>query len=85
MFKIPFYMAMTGLSLKLLFCGRAETQTFAVVALFCALIIIGALWEQIDSTPFGFTFWAFVSIIPQMRALQTEKGGISLEAQRQPA
>jgi O-antigen ligase len=65
--------------------SHAEAQIFTAVAVFCTLIIIGALWEQIDSTPFGFTFWAFVSIIPRMRSLQIENGGPSYETQQLPA
>jgi O-antigen ligase len=65
--------------------SHGEAQVFTVIALFSALLIIGALWEQIDSTPFGFTFWALVTAIPQMYSLKVNNRRLSYETQEFPA
>jgi len=52
---------------------QADAQTFEVMALFAVVLIIGSTWERLDCTPFGFTFWALVSIIPQMHLLKNQE------------
>lgn len=41
-----------------------DSCSFAVGSLMIAAIILGSVGSDIDSSPFGFTFWALVTLLP---------------------
>ena len=41
-----------------------DATAFAICGLFFYVLIMGAMGETIDTTPFGFTFWMIVSMLP---------------------
>jgi O-antigen ligase len=54
-------------SIKLLRRTRDATA-FAISGLFFYVLIMGSMGETIDTSPFGFTFWMIVSMLPIVTA-----------------
>lgn len=47
---------------------RNDSVSFAVASLTVAIVIIGAVGADIDSSPFGFIFWGLVTMLPLLEA-----------------
>jgi O-antigen ligase len=43
---------------------RNDAVSFAVVSVFLVVLLFAFVGEDIDSSPFGFTFWALVTLLP---------------------
>lgn len=43
-----------------------DPRIFAVCSLFLYVLIMGAVGETIDTSPFGFTFWMVTSMLPML-------------------
>lgn len=46
---------------------RDDAVSFAVACLTVTAVIIGAVGANIDSSPFGFTFWGLVTMLPLLQ------------------
>ena len=47
---------------------RKDSVTFAVCALFLAMMVLGSIGEDLDTSPFGFAFWCMITILPLLRS-----------------
>jgi O-antigen ligase len=70
--------AMMVYAFKLLW-RRRDSESFAVSNLMIAAFLVGAVGANIDSSPFGFTFWALVTMLPLLTSQSPEE-----EADRVP-
>ncbi len=50
-----------------LFRERKDAVSFTVSSLFLMIFLFGFIGEDIDSSPFGFTFWCLVTMLPFLR------------------
>jgi len=44
--------------------ARRDAVSFAVASVFIVILLFSFVGEDIDSSPFGFTFWALVTMLP---------------------
>lgn len=68
---IVLVVAMIVYAIKLLRRKR-DARSFGVASLLIAVVLIGAVGASIDSTPFGFIFWALVTMLPLKKAWPDE-------------
>jgi hypothetical protein len=50
-----------------------DGRVFAVCSLFLYVLIMGAVGETIDTSPFGFTFWMVASMLPMLIVSQRRR------------
>jgi O-antigen ligase len=53
--------------------NRNDAVSFAVGSLFLVFLLFAFVGEDIDSSPFGFTFWALVTMLSLIRIRPPEK------------
>lgn len=68
---IALVIAMIVYAIKLLRKKR-DAESFGAACLLVTVVLIGAVGASIDSTPFGFLFWALVTMLPLLNAWPEE-------------
>lgn len=68
---IALVIAMIVYAIKLLRKKR-DAESFGAACLLITVVLIGAVGASIDSTPFGFLFWALVTMLPLLNAWPEE-------------